>query len=140
MIKQEIIAEFKKVFKEIESKFEIIDLLENGSPMDSETIEYLKLPSDTKNLVWHPGVYFFIGNGKLYRVGVSMTNSRARVMQHLEAHTNNGEYGIWEIDKYSDKSILLINAIKKEDKFWLLSIEAYFEMNFNPLIKAKRVG
>ena len=139
-MKAKIIEAFKSEFNSILEKIEIIDLLDNNSPMDSETIEYLKLPSNENNIVWHPGVYFFIGNNELYRVGVSLTNSRARVMQHLEAFTGNGINTIWDINNFEDKSILLLNVKEKKDKFWLLAIEAYFEMNYNPLIKAKRIG
>jgi len=139
-MKDKIITAFKTEFAFIADKFEIMDLLSNNSPMDYEAIEYLKLPSEENNIVWYPGVYLFIGNTNLYRVGVSMNNSRARVMQHLDAHTNNGEHSIWDINNYEDKAILLINVKNAKDKFWLLAIEAYFEMNFNPLIRAKRVG
>jgi len=139
-MKEKIIAEFKKEFGFISDKFEFLDLLGNGSPMDSETIEYLKLPSDAYNVVWHPGVYFFIGNNSVYRVGVSMVNSRARVMQHLEACTSKNGIGIWDIDKFDDKSILLINVKDKKDRHWLLAIEAYFEQSLKPLIGADRIG
>ncbi len=139
-MKFKIIESFNTEFSSIREKVEIIDLLANNSQMETETIEYLKLPSEENNIVWHPGVYFFIGDNELYRVGVSLTNSRARVMQHLEAHTNNGTNSIWDINNFEDKSILLFNVKDRKDKFWLLAIEAYFEMNFNPLIKAKRIG
>lgn len=140
MIKQNIIEAFESEFGFIKEKFELIDLLSNNSPMDYETIEYLKLPSKDNNIVWHPGVYLFIGNDMLYRVGVSMHNSRARVMQHLDAGTAKDGYCIWDIDKYKDKSILLFNIKDKSDRHWLLSLEAFLEGKFDPKIKAGRIG
>jgi hypothetical protein len=139
-IKERVIKAFKSEFSFIASKFEIIDLLDNNSPMDYNTIEFLKLPSDDYNIVWHPGVYLFLGNDAVYRAGVSVNNSRNRVMQHLEAGTSDNGFCIWDIDQYADKSILLINAKEKTDRHWLLAIEAFLETEFEPHIKAKRIG
>lgn len=121
-IREQIIDAFELEFEFIKDKFEIIDLLSNNSPMDYETIEYLKLPTDDYNIVWHPGVYTFIGNNSLYRVGVSMHNSRARVMQHLDACTAKNGFCVWDIDNFPDKSIVLFNIKNKTDKHWLATI------------------
>lgn len=139
-IKEKIIEAFEAEFGFLRHKFEVMDLLSNRSAMDHWVIDGLKLPSEENNLVWHPGVYFFIGDNSLYRVGVSMNNSRARVMQHLDACTNDGTHGIWDIDKSDDKAILLINVKNHSDRHWLLAIEAFFEINFQPLIRARRIG
>lgn len=139
-LKQQIIDAFESEFGFVKEKFELIDLLANNSPMDYETIEYLKLPSDNYNIVWHPGVYAFIGNNELYRVGVSMRNSRARVMEHLDAETSKDGYCVRDIDNYPDKSILLFNVKDKSDRHWLLALEAYLETKYQPKIKAGRIG
>jgi hypothetical protein len=140
ILKQQLIEAFENELYAVKTKFEIIDLLDNNSPMEYETIASLKLPTDDYNIVWHPGVYIFIGNNELYRVGVSMRNSRLRVMKHLEAHTSKNGYGIWDINQFTDKSILLFNVKAIEDKHWLLALEAYFETRFQPKIKAGRIG
>lgn len=139
MNKTKIIEDFNSEFGFIKDKFVFMDLLEN-SPMDYKTIESLKLPSENNNLVWHAGVYFFIGNNSIYRIGVSMNNSRARVLQHIDACTSKDDYCVLDIDKYEDKSILLCNVKEKTSRHWLLSIEAYFEEKYKPLIKASRIG
>jgi hypothetical protein len=139
-IKQQIIVAFESEFGFIKDKFELIDLLANNSPMDYKTIEYLKLPSEDYNIVWHPGVYIFIGNNELYRVGVSMRNSRARVMEHIVAQTSKDGICILDIDKYSDKSILLINIKNQQDRHWLLALEVFLETKFQAKIKARRIG
>ncbi|MEH6538082.1 MAG: hypothetical protein V7719_16900 [Psychroserpens sp.] len=140
MTKDEILGVFHDEFDFISDKFELIDLLENGSKMDYDIIQYLKLPSDENNIVWHPGVYIFFGNANIYRVGVSMHNSRGRVMQHLKAETSKNGYSIWDIDKYDDKSILLLNVKEKKNNHWLLAIEAYLEKELKPLIPSGRIG
>lgn len=140
MLKEQIIEAFELEFGFVKDKFELIDLLGNNSPMDYDTIENLKLPSEDYNIVWHPGVYTFIGNNELYRVGVSMRNCRARVMEHLGDATSKDGYCVWDIDNYPDKSILLFNVKDKLDRHWLLSLEAYLEIKFHPNIKAGRIG
>lgn len=140
MIKNEVISAFREEFSFIQQKFEVLDLLENCVSLDYEVICNLKLPSNEYNIIWHPGVYVFIGNNRVYRIGVSMRNSRARVMQHLEAFTSKDGYGVWDINKFTDKCLLLINVKEISDRHWLLAIEAYLEEKFNPLIKAARIG
>ncbi|HLO59219.1 MAG TPA: hypothetical protein VK179_10785 [Bacteroidales bacterium] len=139
-IRKQIIDAIELEFGFIKDKFEIIDLLANNSPMDYETIEYLKLPTVDYNIVWHPGVYTFMGNNSLYRVGVSMQNSRARVLQHLEACTSKNGYCVWDIDHYLDKSITLFNVKNKSDIHWLLALETFIEIKFEPKIKSGRIG
>jgi hypothetical protein len=140
MIKEQIITAFKHEFHFVQDKFEIIDLLGNESPMDYHIIDGLKLPNDNYNIVWHPGVYLFLGNGFVYRVGVSMINGRARVMEHLDACTSTDNCGIWDINNFDDKSILLFTIKNKNDRHWLLALEAYLEEKFTPLIRSRRIG
>ena len=138
MIKEQIISAFEEEFHFIKNKIEVMDLLKDNGEMDNDVIESLKLPSDDYNIVWHPGVYVFIGNNSVYRVGVSMTNSRKRVMEHLEACTKENDYCVWDIDPFPDRSILLFNVKQKDDFHWLKALEVYLEKKFNPLIPSKR--
>lgn len=139
-IKQQIINAFNQEFSFIRDKFEIMNLLANGTEMNSVAISNLKLPSDNYNIVWHPGVYVFIGNNCVYRVGVSMRNSRARVMEHLNDWTTKNGHCVWDIDNYEDKSILLFNVKEQSNRHWLLALEVFLETKFNPLINAERTG
>jgi hypothetical protein len=140
LIKDDIINAFNTEFGFIKNKFELIDLLDNNSPMNYDIIKNLWLPSDNYNIVWHPGVYIFIGNNSVYRVGVSIHNSRARVLEHLKNSTTKNGYCIWDIDKYQDKSILLFNVKNKADNYWLLALEMFLEKKFKPKIPAARNG
>lgn len=139
-IKHQIIEAFETEFYFIKDKIEVMDMLDNNTPMDYETFDYLRLPSYDYNIIWHPGVYVFIGNNSVYRVGVSLRNSRARVMEHLDVGTQKDGHNIWDIDKYDDKSILLFNVKNKLDKHWLPALEIYLEEKFKPLISASRIG
>lgn len=139
-MKNQVIDAFRKEFKQLADKFEIMDLLEDNSPMDYETIRTIFLPSNDNNIVWHPGVYVFIGDGKVFKVGVSLRNSRARVLQHLKVSTKKNEYCIWDINEFDDKSILLFNVKEFKDRHWLLALEAYLEQFFSPKIPSGRIG
>ena len=61
-------------------------------------------------------------------------------MEHLDARTSKDGYAIWDIDQFEDKSILLFNVKERKDWHWLLAIEAFFEINLSPKIKAGRIG
>jgi len=127
-------------FGHIIDKIEFLDLLENGKELDYDHIETLKLPNDSYNIVWHPGVYVFLGNNQIYRVGVSVKNSRARVLQHIYEGTRGNGHEVCDINNFADRAILLINVKNLEDRHWLLSIEMYLEEKLEPLIRAKRNG
>lgn len=139
---QEIINLFEGEFKDIRSKFEIIKLLDNKRELDIKIIEFLKLPSDEKNYIWHPGVYIFYGNGKPYRVGRHLGNSRFRVMQHLKVNTKNGHASVWDIKDAPDKEIVLFNVINREDYHWVAAVEIFMEKALKQelQIPAKRQG
>lgn len=139
-IKEEVVNVFQQEFGFLSKKFEIIDLLGNNRPLDIETIKNLKLPYPKKNLVWHPGVYVFIGNGTVYRVGRSLTNSRKRVLEHLTDRTSFNNVGVWDIEDFPDKAILLFNLIDKEDIHWLAALEIFLERKYSPKIPSGRLG
>ena len=141
MTKKELaINKFKSEFGWIENKFEILDLLADGTPMEYQTIRLVKLPSAQNNIVWHPGVYVFIGNGSVYKVGVSVRNSRARVMEHLKVNTRKNGKSIMDIKEAEDRSILLFNVKNPKDNHWLLALECFLEKELDPLIKSDRIG
>lgn len=138
--KEEVIKAFKDEFGAVAEKFVIMDLLEDGTLMEYKAITEVRLPSKEYNRVFYPGVYVFIGNDTVYRVGVSMRNSRERVRQHINAQRTIGVTSIMDIDQFSDRSILLFNVDNPEDRHWLLALEVFLEKKFEPLIRSKRVG
>ena len=132
---------FEKEFHFIKDKFVVLDLLENQSPMELDAVRKLKLPIDGEDMVWHPGVYVFIGDGAVYRVGRSLDNSRKRVMEHLVDRTEFKGIGVWDIKDMADKAILLFNLKNpKEDIHWLAALEIFLEREFKPKIPSGRLG
>lgn len=139
-IKQKIIDAFLTEFDFIKDKFEIMELAMPNENIDYDALNVIKLPSLENNIVWHPGVYVFSGNNEVYRIGVSLQNSRARVMQHWINGTSKEGFCVCDIDNFDDRSILLFNVKQIEDKHWLLAIEAFLELKFKPKIWASRIG
>lgn len=140
-----IISAFEQEFEPLAHKFEIIKLVENNfkvKDLTLEVIEFLKLPSDDYNIVWHPGVYVFFGNGKPYRIGRHLINSRHRVMQHLDACTSDGTDTVWDIKNHADGEILLFNVKEQKDYHWVAALEIFLETRFKSdlVIPAKRQG
>ncbi|MCF1753173.1 hypothetical protein [Mariniradius sediminis] len=139
-IVNQVIESFEQEFNLIKDKFVVLDLLENHRPMTIEAIRELKLPVDGEDMVWHPGVYVFIGDGSVYRVGRSLDNSRKRVLEHLTDKTSFNGIGVWDINDKPDKAILLFNLKDKKGIHWLAALEIFLERKFNPKIPSGRLG
>ena len=142
MTVNEIIKEFEDQFSPIREKFEILKLLEGERKLDYYEIEHLALPSAEYNIIWHPGVYIFFGNGKPYRVGRHLSNSRLRVLQHLNIGTGNENAKVWDIENAPDREIILFNVKDKKDYHWVAAVEIYMEkiLKQELQIPAKRQG
>lgn len=138
--KEEVLQKFQSEFGVLAEKFEIMDLLADGTPMEYHPIRLAKLPTDQNNIVWHPGVYVFIGNESVYKVGVSVRNRRARVMQHLKVNTRKNGISVMDIKDAPDRAILLFNVKNLKDNHWLLALECFLEKELNPKIKSDRIG
>jgi len=131
-----IIEIFKKEFQPILNKFEIIQVL-RGKPFTSMNIVEAK---DKNNLIWHPGVYVFYGNERVWKVGRHLTNSRKRANQHINDNTHTEKYSIKDLEKITDAELILFNIIKQEDYHWVAAVEIYLEEKLKPLIPSKRTG
>jgi hypothetical protein len=135
----EIIQFFKREFSPIQSKFEIIKILK-GHKLDYEYIKNVQKPSENNNIIWHPGVYVFYGNKKVYRVGRHLSNSRYRVLHHIKINTKNNNHKISDLLKYKDAEIILFNVKNKDDAHWVAAVEIYLEKVLSPLIKSGKTG
>jgi hypothetical protein len=135
-----VIESFEMEFNFIKDRFVVLDLLKNHRPMTLEAIRDLKLTINGDDMVWHPGVYVFIGGDAVYRVGRSLDNSRKRVLEHLTDKTSHQGVGVWDINDKPDKAILLFNLKNKEDIHWLAALEIFLESKFNPKIPSGRLG
>ena len=142
MTVDDIIKKFEDQFLPIREKFEILKLLEGKRKLNYYEIEHLALPSSTYNIIWHPGVYIFFGNGKPYRVGRHLSNSRLRVLQHLKIGTGNKKAKIGDIENAADREIILFNVRDIKDYHWVAAVEIYMEnvLKQDLLIPSKRQG
>lgn len=135
--KQEILDAFDEEFKSVKDKYCVFDILKEISINDTEAMRTFKYPSEEHNAVPNAGVYVFIGDEKVYRVGKAK-NSRARVLSHLKEGTGQNRIFVNDIGTKSNPSILFFNILNSKDSHWNLALEAYLEKTFNPLIPAKR--
>ena len=127
MTVEDIIEISETELKDIKGKFTTLKILDGKRKLDYTEIEHLALPSPSNNIIWHPGVYVFFGNGNPYRVGRHLSNSRYRVLQHLKARTGNDSANVWHIENAPDREIILFNVTKREDYHWVAAIEIYLE-------------
>ncbi len=133
---EEIENIFNREFKTISNKFKVIRVL-RGKPFNVENILKAK---DEDNLIWHPGVYVFYGDGKVWKVGRHLTNSRKRVVEHITAETRTPEHNIKDLENISDAEVILFNVIDSKDYHWVAAVEIYLENELKPLIPSKRTG
>ncbi len=132
----EVKQKFEKEFSLIRDKFEIIQVL-NGEKLD---YDFIRNAVDDKNMIWHPGVYVFYGDGKVYRVGRSLDNSRKRALGHIIENTGNEDHHIFELKEKDDVELILFNVKDKNDSHWVAAVEIYLEKVLEPLIKSGKTG
>jgi len=95
---------------------------------------------EESNLIWHPGVYVFFGNKRIWKVGRHLTNSRKRATQHITENTQTQKHRIKDLEKILDAELILFNVKEKEDNHWVAAIEIFLEKQLKPLIQSKRTG
>lgn len=124
---EKIIEIFKSEFEFIENKFIIIE----------EKINNLK--ASQKEFIYNPGVYIFIDNNLVIKVGRHFTNSRKRALEHIKANTMNELFEMKNLIHSHNSKVLLINLKDKQEFHWIAAIEIYLEQKLKPLIKTKRL-
>ena len=113
-IKDIVSAEFGK----INEKFQIL------------TINIAKARQDKTPGAAAPGVYVFLKDEQIIKVGRSLTNSRKRALEHIVANTG-GEMAMLEGDESAH--IILFNT---NDLHWVCALEVFLEIK---LKKEKRL-
>lgn len=129
MMTSKIIALFKKEFEPIAHLFTIIE-----EPLSS--LDYC-----TKTHVYNPGVYVFVLDNQVIKVGRHLTNSRKRALEHIRDNTSGK--GIFEMKKLEDKpetKVILFNVADPNNYHWVAAVEIYLENNLEPVIKSGRTG
>lgn len=89
----------------------------------------------------NPGVYLFWHPlHKVLLVGKHQKNSKKRALEHIRDNTRNDMIELRLLKEDPDLDLYLFNVLLPEDKHWILALEAYFEWNLNPAIRAHRMG
>ena len=84
-----------------------------------------------------PGVYVFLKEGKVIKVGRHIQNSRKRALEHIRDNTNN-EMKL--LDNDPSTTLILYNVKNLEKIHWLFSLEVFLEQKLEPKISSKRTG
>lgn len=125
---QDIKQIFNSEFSFITDKFVIIE----------EILPNLK--NSTKDYIYHPGVYIFLFDSKVIKVGRHLTNSRKRALEHIKAETQKDDFNMKSLENNPNCKVILINLKSIEDYHWAASLEIFLEKKLNPQIKSKRQG
>jgi hypothetical protein len=128
MTKEEISKIFESEFTFITQKFVIIE-------------EKVKdLAKSTKDYVFHPGVYIFLNNDDVIKVGRHLTNSRKRALEHIQVNTKNEYFEMKTLADLPNSIAILLNVKCKKDCHWVAAAEIFLEEELKPMIKSKRKG
>jgi hypothetical protein len=91
----------------------------------------------SKNLrVARPGVYVHWHDGRVFKVGRSLTNARKRALEHFPADTG-GQLAELGLDS---ESRLILFTVDPQDQHWAAALEVYLEEKLEPVVPSKRKG
>jgi hypothetical protein len=123
-----VIQTFLQEFKPVAEKF--IILQETAATAEKST----------KAFVWHPGVYVWIKDNRVIKVGRHLENSRKRALEHLRDNTQFEEFQMVDYRDREDALLLLFNLIDPKNFHWSAAVEMYLETTLQPAIRSKRMG
>jgi hypothetical protein len=123
-----VIQTFLQEFKPVAEKFIVIQ--ETAATAEKST----------KAFVWHPGVYVWIKDNRVIKVGRHLENSRKRALEHLRDNTQFEEFQMVDYRDWEDALLLLFNLIEPSNSHWVAAAEMYLETVLEPAIRSKRLG
>jgi hypothetical protein len=136
-----VIQTFLQEFKPVAEKF--IVLQETAATAEKST----------KAFVWHPGVYVWIKDNRVIKVGRHLENSRKRALEHLnygpdnttlqsfKGWDNDRAVSLFEFDDPDQTILLLFNVVYRETDFhWPAAVEIFLEETLKPALRARRTG
>lgn len=123
---------FLKIKNLFQSEFNDLTKLFNISEFSlDKTDEYMK--NDDLAM---PGVYVFVKDELVIRIGRSLSNSRKRALEHIQDNTG----GRMRQLGYDPKTTLMLFNVKSgDDLHWVASLEIFFELKLKPEIPS-RIG
>ena len=83
-----------------------------------------------------PGVYVYWHDGRVVKVGRSLTNARKRAYQHIQ-HDTQGKMKVLENDP---NARILLFTVSLEDCRWAAAFEIFLEDRLHPAIPTQRRG
>jgi hypothetical protein len=123
-----VIQTFLQEFKPVAEKFILIQ--ETAATAEKST----------KAFVWHPGVYVWIKDNRVIKVGRHLENSRKRALEHLRDNTQFEEFQMVQYKGQEGVTLLLFNLIHPKNFHWAAAVEMYLETTLQPAIRSKRMG
>lgn len=88
-----------------------------------------------------PGIYvYWHPQHDVVLVGKSQSNSKKRALQHISDNSRNDVVAMSDLIEDGNLRLLLFNITEEKSKHWVLALEAFFEWNIEPVIKAWRIG
>ena len=103
---------FKKEFSALIEKFDYMDL-------DGVAIRESQDPRISR-----AGVYILYKDGKVLKVGKSLSNARKQALEHFR--DNTGKI-VKDLDGDSELHLLLFTVDKRENEHWVIVLEDFFE-------------
>jgi hypothetical protein len=103
---------------------------EFGSIADKFTVHDIALSTAHKDSTpgaANPGVYVYMKEGGVVKVGRHLTNSRKRALEHIIADTG-GKMGA------------LIKGDTRDHLHWVCALEVFLETKLNPEVRSARIG
>ena len=85
-----------------------------------------------------PGVYVWIANGQVCKVGKSQSNSLERARDHLRVKDGTGPKLRKAFEGDPRPMLLLFNVTNNENCHWVPALESFLEGQLTPLVKAGR--
>lgn len=117
---------------------------EFGHTSDRFSIVHLKIAeamTTADPIANRPGAYlFWHPQYSVVMVGKHQANSKMRALQHIRDNTKNETVALGTLKNDPELDLYLFNVANDRDKHWVLALEAFFEWNIKPVIRAHRMG
>lgn len=94
----------------------------------------------TKAFVWHPGVYVWVKDNQVIKVGRHLENARKRALEHIRDNTRLGDLQMVNFENDPEAILLPFNVVNPKDFHWVAALEMFMETTLTPAIPGKRMG
>ena len=130
--RSDIVSLFSSEFASIKDRFNIIELHMNYAEQDNSKEAAM------------PGVYVYLKDNKVWKVGRHLVNSRKRAIEHV--NVKRTDYKVVNLKSDPEAVLLLFNLKEHAPKngvdfrHWVAALEIFFELRLDPLEKSDRLG